>query len=345
MSTMRAAVCVEPGKMALEERPIPKPAADEVIVRVEASGVCGSDVRGFHGTHPEIEHYPIILGHEFAGTVVELGTDVAAPAVGTRVTVEPLAVCGVCRGCVRGTYQLCNSLKLNGHHYEGSFAEYTTAKARFCYPIPTEMDMETAAFGEPVAVAVHAVKRAQVALGDFVVILGAGPIGNLCMQVAKAAGARTLITDVDSRKLTVAKKTGADLTANATSEPVRELVLALSNGDGADVVLECAGAAATLGESVHLARKGGTVVAVGFTAAETDAVSLTTVTIRELNLLGTVIYAWDFPATVDLLATGAVRTKPLTTHRYSLETFVEQADTIAAKPRGMIKPMVLPQKS
>jgi len=312
-------------------------------VQVEATGVCGSDIRGYHGTHPEIKQYPIILGHEFAGTVAELGPGVAAPAVGTRVTVEPLNVCGRCRGCVEGNYQLCNDLQLNGHHYEGSFAEFAKAKAHFCYAVPDEMSMETAAFGEPVAVAVHAVKRAGVEIGDLVVVLGAGPIGNLCMQVARAAGAKTLITDIDPPKLEIAKECGADSVANAAEESVEERVSCLTDGDGADIIIEAAGTAQTLAQTVHLARKGGTIVAAGFTAAETDSISLTDLTIKELNLLGTVIYCRDYGPTVELLASGQVVTEPLVTHRYTLESFVAQAGEVASKPSGMIKPMILPQ--
>ncbi len=341
---MRAVVCVEPGRMELQHVPVPEPAPDEVIVRVEASGVCGSDIRGFHGRHPDIKDYPIILGHEYSGTIVALGSQASGPAIGTRVAVEPLTVCGRCRGCIEGHYQLCDNLMLNGHHYEGSFCEFTRAKSVFCFPIPDAMSFRVAAFAEPVAVAVHAVKRSRATVGDLVVVLGAGPIGNLCMQVARAAGARVLISDVDPPKLDVARATGADFVVNAATESVESVVRALTGGTGADIVMEAAGVSTTLQQTVHLARKGGTIVAVGFTADDTDSIRLTDVTIRELDFLGTVIYCRDYPATLDLLSSGRVVTEPLATHEYTLEALADQAAVVASKPSGMIKPLVLPQQ-
>lgn len=337
---MRALVCTEPGSLVLQEVSDPKPQAGQALIRVEATGVCGSDVRGYLGTHPEIPHYPVILGHEFAGTVVELGPCAEGPAPGTRVAVEPLFVCGKCHGCLTGQYQRCSRLELNGHQHPGSFAELTCSPAHLCYPIPDSMDWETAALAEPVAVAVHATNRARPMLGDVAVVLGMGPIGLLCLQTLRLAGCQVMAVDVVPSKLAVAAQLGAEAVVNAGTESVEEAVLDATKGVGADLVLEAAGVPATLAQTVHLARKGGTVVLVGFTGAAADEVSLTKVMVKELHVLGSVIYAHrDFPDAIRLLATGQVQGGPIVTHRSDLDGLADLVVAACDKSGGMLKPV------
>jgi L-iditol 2-dehydrogenase len=337
---MRALVCPNPYQLAIKDVPKPSPRPLEALVRVHATGVCGSDVRGYLGTHPEIPSYPVILGHEFAGVVEELGAGAEGPPPGTRVAVEPLFVCGVCRGCLRGDYHLCSRLELNGHQHPGSFAEWTVSPARFCYPVPETMDFETAALAEPVAVAVHAANRARPALGDLAVVLGVGPIGLLTLQTLRLSGCRVLATDIVPSKLEVAAGLGAERVVNAAKESVQEAVLDWTGGVGADLVMETAGSATTLGQTIHLIRKGGTIVLVGFTGEAEDPLCLTKVMVKEARVLGSVIYGWgDFPDAIRLLATGAIRWEEIVTHRCELDGLADVLVAACDKSGGMLKPM------
>lgn len=337
---MRALVCDKPGTLTLREVDQPLPGPGQARIRVSATGVCGSDVKGYHGTHPEIPVYPIILGHEFAGTVDAVGTEVEGLQPGTRVAVEPLFVCGKCRRCLQGDYHVCIRRELNGHHHPGSFAEWTVSPARFCYPIPDDLDFETAALAEPTAVGVHVANRARPRLGDVAVVLGVGPIGMLVLQTLKLSGCRVIATDVVQSKVRIASDLGAELALNAAECDIAEAVRDLTDGDGADVVVETAGTRQTLAQTVHLVRTGGTVVIVGFTGAPDDPFGVSDVMGKELNVIGSVIYAHrDFPDAIRLLASGAVKGAPLITHRSDLDGLADLVVAAEDKSTGMLKPM------
>jgi len=342
IGNMRAAVCLKPFQVALQEAPDPTPAADEVVVRVRATGVCGSDVRGYQGIHPEIANYPIILGHEFAGEIAAIGGESQGWRVGQRVAVEPLSVCERCPACLRGDYHLCEHLRLNGHHYPGSFAEYTTAKKRFTYALPETVSFEQGAMLEPLAVCVHAIRVAQVKLGDFVVVLGGGTIGQLAAQCAQAAGGTVLLSDPFAFKRELALSCGIPHVIDPNSEALAEAIRAHNSGNLADVVVEAAGTQDTLAESVRLARKGGTIVAIGFTAKPEDRISLTLVTIRELRFLGSVIYNQDFPRALALAEQGRVNLEPLITVRSSLPDTERAITTVIERSDSNVKSMIFP---
>lgn len=337
---MRALVCDKPGILTLREVEQPVPGPGEARIRVAATGVCGSDVKGYHGTHPEIPAYPIILGHEFAGTVDAIGPGVEGLEPGTRVAVEPLFVCGKCRRCLQGDYHVCVKRELNGHHRPGSFAEWTVSPARFCHPIPDDLDSETAALAEPAAVAVHVANRARPRLGDVAVLMGMGPIGLLVLQTLKLSGCRVIATDIVDSKVRLAAELGADVALNATERDVGETVADLTEGDGADLVVETAGARQTLAQTVRLVRTGGTVVIVGFTGAPEDPFGVSDVMGKELNVIGSVIYAHrDFPDAIRLLSSGAIRGAPLITHRSNLDGLADLVVAAEDKSSGMLKPM------
>ncbi|MBD3174474.1 MAG: alcohol dehydrogenase catalytic domain-containing protein [Armatimonadia bacterium] len=339
---MQAIVCDRPGTLSIQEVAKPEPGPGMALIRVVATGVCGSDVRGYLGTHPDIVDYPVILGHEFAGVVDAVGDGVSHVAPGDRVAVEPLFVCGVCRACREGTYHLCARLELNGHQHPGSFAEWTVAPARFCYPVPGAMDFEIAALAEPAAVAVHAANRARPKLGDRAVVLGMGPIGLLCLQALRLSGCRVMGVDVVPAKLELAREMGAELAVDASATDAIEAVTDWTDGVGADVVLESAGVRETLAETVFMVRKGGTVVLLGFTGEDTDPICLTRLMIKEANFLGSVIYSQrDVPDAIELLASGDLVGRPLITDRCDLAGLVDMVPAAQDKSGGMLKPMCL----
>jgi len=339
---MRAAVCTKPFEIRLEEVADPEPKPDEVIVRVRATGVCGSDVRGYQGIHPEIKNYPVILGHEFAGEVAAVGGKADGWRVGQRVTVEPITVDGTCAACLRGDYHLCDNLSLNGHQYPGSFAEYTTAKKRFTYPIPDSMTFEQAAMIEPLAVCVHAVRISGLQVGDFCLVLGGGTIGQLAAQVAVVAGATVMLADPFPFKREVAQRCGIHYSADPFNENLETAIRERNGGELADVVIEAAGAQESLAQSVHLVRKGGTIVPIGFTAQAEDRINLTLVTIRELRLLGTVIYRGDYPRSIQLVEQGRVQLEPLMTAFSTLEETEQAIKTVIEARERNIKSMIRP---
>jgi len=342
METMKAAVCPEPGRIVIEDVEKPAPGPGEALIQVRASGICGSDVRGFLGTHPEIDQYPVILGHEFSGIVAEVGKDVRECAPGDRVIIEPLFVCGDCPACNAGDYHLCRNLTLNGHRKPGSFAEYAIVLSRFVHPMPGSLSFEQAALAEPLAVAVHAVKRLNPKVGELAVVLGAGPIGLLTMQVLKVAGCRLIVSDLEPFKLELAKSFGAEHVVNAREASVVDFVHDLTDGWGADLAVECAGAEQTLAQSIEVIHKGGTALLLGFTGSDRDEINLTNITITEKTVMGSVIYCRDFPTTIHLMATGQVQLDPLITHHFPLEDTLIALQTATEKKERILKGLIIP---
>jgi len=336
---MKAAVCMEPGEIIIRDVAEPALDADEVLVKVRASGICGADVKAYLGKHPAM-FYPMILGHEFSGEIVAMGADVESFEIDDAVIVEPLFPCGECSACLAGDYNLCGKLAMLGYQAPGSFAEYALAKAAMVYPKDKSLPFEEAALIEPLAVALHAVKRARIGIGDVVVILGAGAIGLLAVQMAKKAGATVLATDISGEKLHLAADLGADYVMNAETGDQQELVMAMTKDRGADVVMECAGTPETIIQMINLIRAGGTVVTVGWTGDELDQVPLTKITINEINLLGSSIYCRDFPTAIDLAVSRDVNLNCLISHVYELDEVGRALEELSQDRNEIIKGIV-----
>jgi len=342
---MKAAVCEEPRKITLRDVKVPAPGPGEVLVKVKASGICKSDVKGYLGTHPGVI-YPMILGHEFSGEVAALGEGVesaygGAPLqVGDAVIVEPLFPCGECAACLAGDYNLCYGLTMAGHQTPGSFAEYAIAKAALLYPKDRSLSFDEAALIEPLAVAVHAVKRAGISIGDMVIVIGAGTIGLLTIQVAKKAGAMVIATDISSDKLHLAADLGADYVVNADTSDPHELVMAMTKGRGADVVIECAGTPQTLMQMADLVRKGGTITMIGWTGNESDRIPLTKITRYEINLLGSIIYCRDFPTAIELAVSREVNLNSIISHEFELSEVGEALEELADGQHDIVKAII-----
>ena len=342
---MKAAVCEEPRKITIRDVKMPGPGPGEVLVKVKASGICRSDVKGYLGTHPGVV-YPMILGHEFSGEVAALGEGVegaygdAPLEVGDGVIIEPLFPCGECPACLAGDYNLCYAMTMAGHQTLGSFAEYAIAKAALVYPKDQSLSFDEAALMEPLAVAVHAVKRAGISIGDMVVVLGSGTIGLLTMQVAKKAGAMVIATDVLADKLHLAADLGADYVVNADTSDPCELVMAITKSRGADVVIDCAGIPQTLMQTVDLVRKGGTITMIGWTGHESDSISLTKITRHEINLLGSIIYCRDFPTAIELAVSRDVNLSSIISHEFELSEVGQVLEELSQERHDIIKGII-----
>lgn len=334
---MKAAVYHGPRNLTVETVPVPEVGPSDVLIGVRGCGICGSDVHSYKaGMYVEPGQ---IMGHEFAGVAAAVGEDVERISEGDRVTGFGLGVCGECFWCEKGQYALCPELFRNstGYGRPGGFAEYVLVEnavpGATVHRIPDELDDETAATTEPVSVGVGAVEAAGVGPGDRVVVLGAGMIGNACMQAAKAAGAEAVaIVEVSPARLEIARETGADEIFDAREGDALEWVKELwgvgryhfNEGGMADVVVEAAGVSQTIGHSFEMVRSGGAIVFVGL-PEEPATVDTTKIVHKQPRIFG--VLGGDMGKAIELLREGRIKTGPLVSHRFPLESAPEAFET------------------
>jgi len=329
-SNQRVAVLHGIRDIRLQERGIPLPSPRQVLVKIAAVGVCGSDVHYYeHGRIADfIVKQPLILGHEAAGVVVAAGDQVKSIAIGQRVALEPGVPCGVCRECRHGRYNLCPDVQFFATPpVDGAFAEYVVVDEAFAHPVPTTLSDEAAALVEPLSVAVWACGKARIEPGVSVLVTGAGPIGLLCLQVARArAASRIVVTDVSDHRLEAAKRMGADAVVN-----VRERALSTRDIE-ANVLLECSGNQAAVEAAIRCMTPGGTVVLVGMgdVALNIDAFQS-----KELWVTGTFRYAHAYPASIALAGSGAVQLDGLVTGHFALDEVTGALEAFRNDPTSL----------
>jgi L-iditol 2-dehydrogenase len=332
---VRAAVLHAPGEIRIEERDRPQPGPREVLVQVTAVGVCGSDVHYYeHGRiGPFVVEAPLILGHESAGRVVELGEGATKHAVGDRVALEPGVPCGRCRECRAGRYNLCADVQFFATPpIDGAFAEFVAIHEDFAFTLPDSLSDEEGALMEPLSVGVWACRKAGVTAGDRILVTGAGPIGLLAMQCAIAFGATEVtVSDINERRLEVARRTGATRTVT----PEDEL-----EGDF-DALLECSGHPAAVAAGIKALRPAGTAVLVGMGPEEEGTLPVSVIQAREIWLTGTFRYANTYPAAIALAASGRVDLKAIISGHFGLDD-AEAALRAGREDPDSVKPMVVP---
>jgi L-iditol 2-dehydrogenase len=314
---MKALLLSEYNYLEMTELPAPTPDVDELLIQVAACGICGSDVHGFDGsTGRRIP--PIVMGHEAAGTVVAVGSEVGRFAVGDRVTFDSTVYCGRCEYCLRGEVNLCNQRQVIGvsckeFRRQGAFAEFLTVPARITYRLPDSFSFPRAAMLEAVSVALHGVAVAEVKGGETVLVIGAGMIGLLLLQAARVAGcSRIFICDVDAMRLALAEKLGADRTILASGAALTEEILRETGGDGVDIVLEAVGREETIVAAIDCVRKGGTVSLVGNISPQI-MLPLQKVVSRQIRLQGSCASAGEYQRAIDLIANGTIKVDLLIT--------------------------------
>jgi L-iditol 2-dehydrogenase len=336
--TMRAAVLHGVGKIALEERLRPEPGPREVLVRVASVGTCGSDVHYYdHGRIGDfVVESPLVLGHEPSGTVVAAGPGADRHRTGARVSLEPGVPDFTCPQCRAGRYNLCPQMRFFGTPpIDGAFCEYVVLHEEFAYPVPDGLSDDAAALIEPLSVAVWACHKARVGPGARVLVTGAGPVGLLCLQAARAFGASdVVVTDVNPDRLRTARDLGAQEALDVRENPLSEA------GVEPDVLLECSGHPAAIGEAIRAVRRAGRVVLVGMGGDEIP-LPLAHLQTRELEVTGTFRYANTWPAAIALAASGRVELDDLVSARYGLAD-VEQALTAGVRDPASIKVVVRP---
>jgi L-iditol 2-dehydrogenase len=337
---MKQAVMTAPGKIEFRQVDPPKPKPDEVLIEVKRIGVCGSDIHVYHGTHP-YTGYPVVQGHEVSGIVAETGAAVKDFQPGQVVVFMPQVTCGVCYPCRHGMEHICDNLKVMGFQTSGAAQQYFPVPARQVLNVPANVPLDQAAMIEPLAVAVHALSRAGDVRRKKVVVLGAGAIGNLVAQSARALGAvNVLITDIRQYKLEKARICGNDPAVNTSSADLGEAILKEFGPDKADVIFECVGAQATISQAIQFARKGSTIVVVGVFGKKPE-VDLGFVQDRELTLTGTLMYQrQDYELAIQLMAEGKLNLEPMITQRFPFDQYLQAYQAIEASEGKYLKVMI-----
>jgi len=351
--------------VVFEERPVTEPAPDEVLVEVKKTGICGSDVH--YLVHGRIGDFvvtnPMVLGHESAGIVYKVGSKVKGLAPGARVAMEPGASCRTCDACKSGRYELCPDMVFAATPpYDGTLGRYYRIPADLCYPLPDNLSLEDGAMMEPLSVGIHSVANVgQFKANQTVAIFGAGPVGLLCMAVAKALGARRVIAvDIVQSRLDFAKSYAATdiflpskplegesksaYSKRSAAEMQAKLNFEDRGPSAIDLVVDASGAEVCIQTGLHIVKHGGTFVQVGMGNAEV-AIPVTLLLVKEVQFKGSFRYGpGDYPLAIGLVAQGKIDLKPLVTHRFSFEEAVEAFETTkkgqSADGKGVIKVVI-----
>jgi L-iditol 2-dehydrogenase len=331
---------------SIEDRPLPAIAPDEVLVRVRACGICGSDVHGMDGsTGRRIP--PIIMGHEAAGEIAQTGPNVTQWKAGDRVTFDSTVYCGDCWHCRRGEVNLCENRRVLGvscadYRRDGAFAEYVAVPQHILYRLPDNLSFEQAAMVEAVSVAMHAVQRTSLAPGATAAVVGTGMIGLLVVQVLRVAGCSQIIAiDLDEPRLKLAQRLGATTAIKADTPNLADQVRALTGGRGVDAAFEVVGLSKTIKTAIDCVRKGGSITLVGNLTPQVD-LPLQAVVTRELKLIGTCASAGEYPACLDLIASGKVNVTEFMSATAPLEDGPKWFEKLYAGEKGLMKVLLKP---
>ncbi|MHB1132885.1 MAG: NAD(P)-dependent alcohol dehydrogenase [Chloroflexota bacterium] len=341
---MKAGVLYKAHDLRLDERPRPELAADEVLVKIRAVGICGSDMHLFEEGrigNTTLEQ-PVVLGHEAAGDVVEVGAAVQSLKVGDRVAIEPGIPCRSCAYCKRGEYHLCPDVAFHGvPGNDGYFAEFTSVPADFAYKLPDSLSYADGAMLEPLAVGLQAAEEGEVKPGQTVAILGSGPIGLSTLQASLIRGAaKAIVVDVVQTRLDLAKQLGATHVINATETPTVAEITRLTDGLGADVVLETAGAVPTIQQSLYAARRGGVVVLVGISSQPSVPLDVVRIVRARMQVRGCFRYVNQYPVAIALAGAGRVDLRAAVTHKFKLEELPQAIEFVIKNKSVAIKSVV-----
>jgi L-iditol 2-dehydrogenase len=342
---MKALQLTQYNHLEMKDLPTPAPGPHEVLVRVAACGICGSDVHGYDGsTGRRIP--PIVMGHEASGTIASIGGGVTNFAVNDRVTLDSTIFCGNCDYCRRGEINLCNKREVLGvscsdYRRDGAFAEYVTVPSHVVFGLPPGISFPDAALLEAVAVAVHAVSLLEIAPKSTALVIGAGTIGLLCLQALRVAGcSRVFVADIDESRLSLAKTFGAAAVLSSSSEFASK-IKDLTNGEGVDVAVEAVGRNESVATAIDSVRKGGNVILVGNITPEVK-LPLQKVVSRQIRLQGSCASAGEYPRSIELMASGAINVKPLITAIAPLEEGPDWFKRLHAREPGLTKVVLTP---
>ena len=344
---MKALLLSQYRHLEVADLAVPEPARDEVLIRVAACGICGSDVHGYDGSSGR-RIPPIVMGHEAAGTIAAVGKDVKKFSEGDRVTFDSTIYCGSCANCLRGDVNLCDHRQVVGvscadYRRAGAFAEFVAVPARIVYRLPEILPFEEAAMLEAVSVALHAVSLIPVHPQDRALVVGAGMIGLLIVQALHVAGcSHVYVSDVDQTRLNLAQELGAAATLPAGPGLIPQ-VIEVTGGAGMDLVIEAVGIDATVKAAIDSVRKGGNVVLVGNVSPEVT-LPLQKVVTRQIRLQGSCASAGEYPRAIELMSSESIRVKPLITAFAPLEEGPRWFERLYAREPNLMKVVLAPGK-
>ncbi len=342
--TMKVAVMEGIGKMGYTRRPIPTPKADEVLVKLEYVGICGSDMHYYEtgAIGDYVVEPPFVLGHEPGGTVVEVGSNVQHLKVGDRVALEPGKTCGRCEFCRQGKYNLCPDVVFFATPpVDGVFQEYVAHEAALCFKLPDNVSTLEGALIEPLAVGFHAANQGGAHAGQTAVVMGAGCIGLVSMMALKAQGvSRVYVVDVMAKRLEKALELGADGVINGKEEDAVEAVRRLTGGAGCDLVIETAGTEITTRQAIHMTKKGAVIVLVGYSKSGEMTLPMSLALDKELTFKTVFRYRHIYPMAIDAVAAGRVNLKGIVTDIFDFEDIQNAMDRSAADKANIVKAVV-----
>ena len=343
MGNMIQVTLAKPGELVFDHIEIPSPGKDEILLKVERCGVCGSDPTIYRGLHPYAKQ-PLVMGHEFSGTIEKLGDNVRHLKKGMRVTVIPHVVCGKCKPCQTETYNFCEELKCMGAEADGAHANYVNVDSKMVLPIPDTMTFDDAAMVEPACVAYHGARRGEIKPGEIALVIGAGPIGIFAMQSCRILGAnKVIIADFDPWRLNLAEKLGADGIINVRNESLEQgLTRILGNVKDVDVFYDCVGEKGKVfDEILRIARRGTRIVIIGVLQTEYYIPHLPDFVQHELRISGTTMYVpQDYRDMIDLMGKGKISTKGMITHYFKISDLKEVFKMIDSRTEPYFKIML-----
>jgi 2-desacetyl-2-hydroxyethyl bacteriochlorophyllide A dehydrogenase len=329
----------------------PDPMCGEVLVKVKAVGLCGTDLEMFNGTMPYFKlgmaSYPIILGHEWAGVIEAVGEGVKKKKVGDRVVGDVSNGCGICEYCMRGLYNLCIDRKEVGltTGRNGAYAEYLTVPEQFTYILPDEISFEEGTMAESTATVIKAIHKCPIQLGDRVLVQGDGPIGLLAMQAANAGGSSlTILSGTIDMKLEIGRKLGASRVVNVKKEDLAKVVKRETEGLGVDVVIEASGNIEAYRQGIELVKNGGRVNVIGLYERNLDDFNVASTVARDISIIGSIASPNAYHSAIRLFKVGKIKTKPLITHTLPLSETVEGMRILEKEPEKRIKIIVKPEE-
>lgn len=333
---MKAAIMRHYGKIeVIEQKELCSPEKNEVLIKIKAAGICGTDIHGYTGTHPFIKP-PRIMGHELAGEVQDVGPAVKGLKNGDRVVVDPVISCGSCYACLKGRNNICSTVKCLGVHMDGGFCNYIKIAESNVYKFSDNIPWEHAALIEPFSIACQVCERSEVKPGEKAAIIGAGPIGICILQAFKRIGADVLIADIIDSRLNLAEKLGASRTVNVKKESLVDAVLDFTGGDGASLVIEAVGNHVLLENSFEFVSPGARLVVLGFNQ-EPSKIPEIEITKKELEIRGSRLNSHKFPEVIKWFEKKEIDPQPMISRVYPLEAIDEAFKDILKNPHDFCK--------
>lgn len=342
--TMKTAVMTDLRKVEIQERPIPAPKENEVLVKVEYVGICGSDLHYYESGRigDFVVKPPFVLGHEAGGTVVEVGSKVQHLKIGDRVALEPGKTCGECEFCKSGKYNLCKDVIFFATPpVDGVFQEYVAHEAGLCFKLPENVSTMEGALIEPLAVGMHAARQGGAALGQTAVVTGAGCIGLVTLLSLKAMGvSKVVVVDVMEKRLAKAKELGADLVINGKEEDTIARIMEYTEGKGFDLGIETAGTQITAGQLIKGAKKGATIVFVGYSASGEMTLPIGMALDKELNFKTVFRYRNIYPMAIDAVSSGKIAIKDIVTDFFELDEIQDALEACVTNKADIVKGVI-----